>query len=197
MTARRRSFLLLALLVAGLSIAGYAWRQHKRYGHFAVHDAGMVYRSAWLKGEVFAELISKYQIRTIINLCNPDEMGHERCLDQRKYVQGAGATLVELPLPPTTTADVPEVEKLVEILSNPNSYPILVHCQHGVTRTAKVLAMYDILYKHKTADGSLADMPLFGRDSYNVAVYAFARDFEKRHATMFPDTAGKLDVLRR
>lgn len=197
MTARRRSWLLIALLVTGLSVAGYAYRQHKRYGHLAVHDAGMVYRSAWLDGDVFSELISKYQIRTVINLCNPDEMGHERCLDQRKHVQGAGATLVEMPLPPSTTADIPEVERLVGILSNPNSYPILVHCQHGVTRTAKVLAMYDILYKHKTADGSLGDMPLFGRDSYNVAVYAFARDFEKRHRTMFPDTAGKLDTLRR
>jgi hypothetical protein len=197
MTAKSRAMLLLGLVALGLSVAGYAYRQHKRYGHLAVHDQGMVYRSAWLQGEVFAELISKYQIRTILNLCNPDEMGRDRCLDQRQFVRGSGANLVELPLPPTTLAEGPEVEQLVKILSNPDSYPILVHCQHGVTRTAKVLAMYDILYRGKSAEASLAAQPLFGRDSYNVAVYAFARDFEQRNRKLFPQTAGALDRLRR
>jgi len=28
-------------------------------------------------------------------------------------------------------------------------------------------------------------------------VYSFARDFEKRHAQLYPTTAGKLDSLRR
>jgi hypothetical protein len=40
-------------------------------------------------------------------------------------------------------------------------------------------------------------MPLFGRDAYNVSVYAFARDFEKRHDQLYPQAAAKLDVLRR
>ncbi len=110
---------------------------------------------------------------------------------------GAGAQLYELPFPQGVEADAPEIKKYVEILSNPGNYPMLVHCQHGVTRTAKVLAMYDILKKHDTADHSLGQMPLFGRDAYNVSVYAFARDFEKRHDQLYPQAAAKLDVLRR
>lgn len=188
--------LALTALVAVVLGAG-AYRNHQRYKHFEVHDPGMVYRSAWLRGDVFAELIEKHQIRTIINLCEPDEMGHERCVDQRKFVGGAGARLVELTMPPTVEATDPAVAKFVEILSNPASYPILVHCQHGVTRTAKVLAIYDILHRRMTAEQSIAAMPLFGRDDYNVSVHAFARDFEARHGELFPQVAGKLDVLRR
>ena len=56
---------------------------------------------------------------------------------------------------------------------------------------------WDILKKHDTADHSLGQMPLFGRDAYNVSVYAFARDFEKRHDQLYPQAAAKLDVLRR
>jgi protein-tyrosine phosphatase len=89
------------------------------------------------------------------------------------------------------------VAELVEILSDPSNYPMLIHCQHGVTRTAKLLAMYDILYRGMSADESIARMPRFGRKDYNVGVYSFARDFEKRHAQLYPTTAGKLDSLRR
>jgi predicted protein tyrosine phosphatase len=195
--SKRVRWILAVAALAAVAVGGFAYRNHQRYKHLEVHDPGMVYRSAWLQGEVFAELIEKHQIRTIINLCEPDEMGHERCLDQRKHVRGAGANLVELTMPPTVDATDPAVAKFVEIFSNPDSYPILVHCQHGVTRTAKVLAIYDILHRHMTAQQSIAAMPLFGRDDYNVSVHAFARDFEAKHNKLFPDVAGKLDVLRK
>lgn len=196
MHLKRRVWLLLALAVSVVA-ADFAYRQHKRYKHWAVHEPGMVYRSAWLDGEVFAELIEKYQIRTVINLCNPDEMGHERCVDQRQFVRGSGAQLLEMPMPPTIDASDADVAQFVAILSNPNNYPILVHCQHGVTRTAKLLAMYDILFRDMTAQQSLAAMPLFGRDEYNVSVQAFAKNFEEQHSKLFPQVARQLDALKR
>jgi Tyrosine phosphatase family len=196
MFANRRLWVVCALLVAVMA-GGLAYRHHKRYRHWAVHDTGMVYRSAWLEADVFSEQIDKYQIRTVLNLCNPDEMGHDRCVSQRRAVEGAGARLIELPMPATTDARNAEVARFVAILGDPDNYPLLVHCQHGVTRTAKVLAMYDILHRRKTAAESLASMPLFGRDEYSVSVQAFAKDFEKRHAELYPLAAGRLDILRR
>lgn len=185
--------LILLIVVA----AGFGYRHHKRYKHWAAHDEGMVYRCAWLDPDVFAEQIEKYQIRSVLNLCNPNELGEQRCVDQRAAVQGSGAKLIELPMPATIDASDPAIEEFVEVLGNPNNYPMVVHCQHGVTRTAKVLAMYDILYRGQTAQQSLGAMPLFGRDQYSVSVQAFARDFEARHAKLYPQAAGRLDALRR
>jgi hypothetical protein len=193
----RRDWLLGGLgLCAGTG--GLAWyRQRKRYNHFEVHDPGLVYRSAWLDADVFAELISQYQIRSIVNLCNPDEMGRQRCVDERAAVEGSGAILHDATMPNTIDPADPQVARLVEILANPSNYPLLVHCQHGVTRTAKFLAMYDILYRHLSADESLARMPVFGHGEYTVSVYAFARNFEQQHAAQYPQAAGALEQLRR
>lgn len=193
----RRQWLWTTLGLAAASGGGLAVWRHKRYSHLEVHDPGMVYRSAWLQGDVFAELIDTHQIRSIVNLCNPGEMGEQRCLDQRKAVEGAGAVLYDCTMPNTIDPADPQVATLVSILSDPKNYPMLVHCQHGVTRTAKVLAMYDVLYKGMSADQSLKRMPLFGRDDYSVSVYAFARNFEKQHSDLYPQTAGKLDALLR
>jgi hypothetical protein len=178
--------------------SGLAYRQHKRYKHFAVHDANMVYRSAWLEPDVFRELIEEYQIRTVLNLCEPNELGAEQCVSQRQAVYGSGARLIEMPMPAQKLdpAD-PEIAKFVSVLGNPENYPLLVHCQHGVTRTAKVLVMYDILFRHKTAEQSIAEMPLFGHDDYPVSVRAFARNFESQHRQLYPHATNKLDILLR
>src|SRR5436190_21289580 len=114
MFAKRRTWIvgLVLLAVAGTSAFGY--RQHKRYKHWAAHDPGMVYRCAWLEADVFAEQIEKYQIRAVLNLCNPGELGEQRCIDQRKAVEGAGARLIALPMPNTIDASDPEVAKFVE-----------------------------------------------------------------------------------
>ena len=186
------------VLLVGAIAGGLSYRHHKRYKHLAIHEPGMVYRSAWLEAEVFREVIEKYQIRTVLNLCEPDELGAQRCIDQRTAVRGSGARLVELPMPAAMLdpAD-PAIQPFVDLLSDPQNYPLLVHCQHGVTRTAKVLVMYDILFRDMTAEQSLAAMPLFGREAYPVSVRVFAKRFEERHARLYPQAAGKLDVLRR
>lgn len=196
---QKRRLWIWGLLIASIATTGgLAYRHHKRYKHLAIHDPGMVYRSAWLDGDVFRELIEKYQIRTVLNLCEPGELGDERCVDQRQAVRGSGARLIELPMPAATLdpAD-PAVAPFVEILGNPENYPLLVHCQHGVTRTAKVLVMYDILFRRMTAEQSIAAMPLFGRDAYTVSVRTFAKNFEDRHGQLYPQVSGKLDSLKR
>jgi protein tyrosine phosphatase (PTP) superfamily phosphohydrolase (DUF442 family) len=186
---------LIAVIVTVAGGLGY--RHHKRYKHLAAHDPNMVYRSAWLDADVFREVIEEQQIRTVLNLCNPEEMCELR-VDQRRAVHGSGARLIEMPMPAATLdpAD-PEIKKFVTVLSNPENYPLLVHCQHGVTRTAKVLVMYDILFRGMTAEQSIAAMPRFGRDEYPVSVRTFARNFEERHRQLYPQALGKLDILLR
>jgi len=185
----------LLIVVAGL--AAWLVYQHHAYKHFAVHEPGMVYRSGWLDAEVFRELIEEHQLRTIVNLCEPGELTPEHWSSQRKAVEGSGARLVTLSMPMTVSLTDREIGQHLEILQDPDSYPLLVHCQHGVTRTAKFLAMYDIAFRNMTARDSLAAQPTFGRDDHNVHVRAFARDFEKRHRELYQAAVPqKLDILR-
>jgi len=196
-----RKTLIGILAVLGIIAAvggGLAYRHHHRYKHLAVHEPGMVYRSAWVEPDVFSELIEKHQIRAVVNLCAPGEMGEARWQAEREAVRNAGARLIEASMPVTIDADDPALEEHMAILSNPDNYPMLVHCQHGVTRTAKFLAMYDIVFRGKTAEESLSAQPLFSRDEHNVNVRAFSKNFEKQHAQIYPyASADSLKALRR
>jgi len=197
MFVNRRIWMWGIVLLAISVVAGLAYREHKRFKHLATHEPGMVYRSAWLDGNALREVIEKYQIRTVLNLCEPDELGHEKCIDERRAVHASGARLVEMPMPAASLdPSDPAIEPFIRLLRNPENYPLLVHCQHGVTRTAKVLVMYDILFRGLSAEQSIARMPLFGRDAYPVSVRAFAKNFEAQYRQLYPQTAGKLDILR-
>jgi protein tyrosine/serine phosphatase len=199
MFQRRSSTVLLAVLsLVVLAVCLAAYRHHHRYKHVAVHEPGMVYRSAWVEPDVMSELIEQHQIRAVVNLCNPGEMGEQRWVDQRRAVTNAGARLIELPMPLTVNAADPAIAEHLQVLANPDNYPMLIHCQHGVTRTAKLLTIYDIVYRNMSAEESLAAQPLFGRDEQNVNVRAFCRNFEKERAKLYPSAkAESLDVLRQ
>lgn len=173
---RKRILLGVCVLVpAVLAIAAWQVHLHHRYKHFAIHDPGKVYRSAWVDADVFEELIKKYDVHTVLNLCYPGEMG-DRNVAQRKAVEGAGAKLIEIEFPPNDTWDVdyPAVTEVERILDNPENYPLWVHCQHGRERTVKVLAMYDIRKRNLSAKSSLEPMPRFAMEHpWPIVVFAF------------------------
>jgi protein tyrosine phosphatase len=189
--------LLLVCTTAGAAV-GFLYHQHKRYKHLHVHEKGMVYRSAWLEPDAMQEVIEKYQIRTVVNLCAPGEMGVERWGAERAAVTNSGARLIELQMTLSTDASDPLISRHLAVLNNPDNYPLLVHCQHGVTRTAKFLAIYDIVYRRQTGEQSLAAQPLFGRDQHNVNIRAFVKDFEKKRRELYPTArADRLSTLRQ
>jgi hypothetical protein len=197
MFRKYRIWILMTVLIGSGLATFFLVRHHRRYKHLAVHEEGMMYRSAWLEPDAMSEVIEKYQIRSVVNLCNPGEMGESRWDEERKAVVNAGSRLIELPMPLTVDASDPLVAKHIEVLNDPNNYPMLVHCQHGVTRTAKFLTIYDILYRGKTAKVSLDAQPLFGRKDHNVNVRAFVNNFEDKHRALYPTaTAERHRVLR-
>jgi predicted protein tyrosine phosphatase len=193
---QRTQQILLLLVVAAVLVSAATYRNHQRYKHWAVHDPGMVYRSAWLEPDILDEMIETHQIRSVVNLCRPGEMGEQRWIDQRRATADAGAKLIELSMPLTVDAGDPAIAEHIAVLADPDNYPMLVHCQHGVTRTAKMLAIYDILFRSMDGRQSLTAQPLFGRDDHNVHVQAFVRNFEQRWQRLYPHVSpDQLQVL--
>lgn len=197
MFPNRLRLIVLLLFAVAAAVGGWMYHEHHRFKHFTVHEPGMVYRSAWLDPDAFAELIEEHQIRTVVNLCAPGEFPEKRFEDQRRAVRSTGARLLEMSMPTAVNPATPEIAQHIEIMANPDNYPMLVHCQHGVTRTAKFLAIYDMIYRNKTADESLASQPTFGRSDHNVHIRSFARQFEARRPELYPQAkADSLEVLR-
>ena len=194
--SRRRLVWCSIAISVGIAI-GFVLRSHQRFKHLAVHDQGRIYRSAWLETDALVDLIEKYQIRSVVNLCNPGEMGESRWVKERKAVFNAGARLIELPMPTSVDPTEPILKEHLAILSDPNNYPMLVHCQHGVTRTSKFLSLYDIVFREMSAEESLAAQPKFGRSDHNIHVKAFVKEFEKQHKRITSSvSAEKLKILR-
>lgn len=164
-----------ALLAIAAMAGGLVYRHQHRYKHFAVHDPGRVYRSAWVDADVVREIVETYRIRTVVNLCFPGEMGETRWIEERRAVAESGARLLELSMPELSDPTDPDYRPHIEALSNADNFPMLIHCQHGVRRTAKLLLLYDVLNRGMSADRSLAQMPLFGRENHGDEVVAFAR----------------------
>lgn len=165
------------------------YRQHHRYKHFAVHHRDAIYRSAWLEPDALREVVDRYQIRTVVNLCCPNEFDLPKWSEERRAAKAAGVRLLELPMPASIDPAGRDIAEHVNVLRDANSYPVLVHCQHGVTRTAMLIAMYDIMIRGLSAKTSLESQPLFGREHHNPIVWAFVRNFEDRHEKLYPETA--------
>jgi len=178
MFRKRQLWIVLLFLAAVAGTGGAIYYQKHRFKHFAVHEPGMVYRSAWIAPDALAQLIETYQIRSVVNLCNPNEMTPQAWDAERQAVTASGATLHAVPLPNSIDIDPTAWEAQFKMMADPNNYPMLVHCQHGITRTAMFLTAYDLVYRHKTAEQSLAAQPLFGHDRANVHLRAFGKNME-------------------
>src|SRR5262245_42365330 len=109
----------IRLTVAAVAVAAgfgaWAWWHNQHYKHLEVHDPGMVYRSAWLEPAAMNSVIERYQIRAVVNLCVPGEMGDPRWESERETVRNAGARLIELSMPMTVKADDPAIASHLEV----------------------------------------------------------------------------------
>lgn len=168
--------LMVAVLALGVA-SGYIYQQHLRYRHFAVHDPGQMYRSAWVSPDVMRELIERYKIRTVVNLCTPGETGECNWELERVVVRRAGARFLELPLPRDLNYERLAITPHLAVLQDSDNYPILVHCNDGLERTSLFITLYDMTVRGITAEKSLETQPLFGQTKQSERVREFCRRF--------------------
>ncbi len=182
-SAQSRKVTLLSVWIAflGICLVGVLYQQHHRYKHFAIHEEGKMIRSGWVEPDVIEEVVRKYQVRTIVNLCDGSEK-KERIDGERRAAEASGANLVELVFPANDTwhTNHPAVVDFENLVDDPNAYPMWIHCWHGKERTAKALAIYDIRKRKMNAEQSLARMPLFGTE-HPWPIVVFAHNYETLH----------------
>lgn len=169
----------LAAAVVGLVCVGIGVVEKRSMKNFAAHDAGRVYRSAWLTESETKSVVERFHIKTVVNLCLPEE-DPSRLAAERRALAGTGARGVLIPFPRNDTSNVdhPGIAAFEQLLADEANYPLLVHCYHGRERTAKALAMYDLRRRGMSAEESLAKMQSFAGRGQTGPVVEFSRNYE-------------------
>lgn len=133
-------------------------------------DPGRVYRSGQLTAAGFEEAILRFGIRTIINAQDeyPDPdlpFGYfdRQVVPERDLCLFLGARYVHLAPDLLPRHRVPRerpaaIERFLEIMDNPESYPVLIHCKAGLHRSGCLVALYHMEYQGWSASDAMQDL---------------------------------------
>jgi protein tyrosine phosphatase (PTP) superfamily phosphohydrolase (DUF442 family) len=115
---------------------------------------GAVYRSGCLTANGFRDAIEKHHIKTVITFWDedPDPVLKGSRFDRSSIKEselcksmGVDYKFIHLKLRPDYDPQV-AIDKFLEVMDNPNSYPVLVHCKAGLHRTGVMAAIYRMEY---------------------------------------------------
>src|SRR5690606_11089937 len=149
------------------------FRHHHRYRHVATHEEGKVYRSGWVDPAMLKELINRHGIRTVINLCPPGTRGEHHWDLERDAVRQTSARLLEVPMPLTVSEGRETIPTHLDAIRNPDNYPMLVHCQNGISRTSQFIALYDMTMHGLSAEEALSRQPTYVNSQSGEGIQEF------------------------
>jgi tyrosine-protein phosphatase SIW14 len=162
---------LFGTLIAGLIVGGplgYAHYRQVELRNFRVVREGVLYRGGQMRLDGVKRLIHDYGIKTVVTLrdaATPGEAPPD--LAEEKYCKAQEINHYRLPprnwsSPVGTVPAEENVRKFLEIMDNPENYPVLVHCCAGSHRTGAYCAIYRMEYEHWTNAEALDEMKACG-----------------------------------
>jgi tyrosine-protein phosphatase SIW14 len=135
---------------------------------------GRVYRSGQMTADGFAEAVRRFGIRTVVNLQDeypdpdvPRNFLDRNTLPETEVCRQLGLRYVWIPpdLVPRQKSDVQRpaaVDRFLEIMDDPDAYPVLVHCRAGLHRTGCMIAVYRMEYEGWTPRRAFEEMKANG-----------------------------------
>lgn len=140
--AWRVASLCLAVLLGGAAAGGvlYGWWALVEH-RFAAVTEGQVYRSAAMPPEQLLEEVRAHGIRAVVDL----RSGGPEVEAEHAALTAAGVKHFHVP---SRQVPRPEtIEAFLEIVSNQENRPLLVHCEHGVGRAPLYAALYRVEFE--------------------------------------------------
>jgi tyrosine-protein phosphatase SIW14 len=153
----------LALIVGPVV---YAFHEEKQTRNFRVVRDDVLYRSAQMTLPGLKRVLHDYGIRTVVSLRfedRPDDVAEE------EFCRKEEVAFFRLPPKHWDTTDgpaeaEPNVRKFRDLISDPDNYPILVHCFAGIHRTGAYVAIYRMEREHWTNEAAIAELKELGYD---------------------------------
>lgn len=168
-----------ALAVILVAIPFVYYRQSYSHGkRLRVVTPGKVYRSGCLTAQGFREAVNELGIRTIINLQDeaPDPTLPYSFFDRSGITETQLCKELNVKfvfIPPDLIqrdkfpAERPQaIDQFLEVMDDPASYPVLIHCRAGLHRTGCVTAIYRMEYEGWSIARALQELKSHGFGEY-------------------------------
>ena len=144
--SRRKRIILSGIVAAAVCVAvgGFLlWWQDYPVHHFGIVREGVLYRSGQPDESQLAVLVRRHRIRTVVNLRGqaPDKDWYRR---EVAFCQGRGIKLVHVTMSKQQEAAA-NVQRVLDVVADPQNHPVLVHCEAGSARTGFVTAAFRIV----------------------------------------------------
>lgn len=178
------------VLLAGVGVA-CVWATDLRL-HFACVKAGVLYRSGQPSGSQLAAMVSRHNIRTVVNLRKADAIEKDKKARQEKdFAKAHGVRFVNIPYNDTDAGT--QIPEFLALVADPANQPVLVHCAQGIERSGVMVAAFRMKTEGWSLARALDEMRRFGfkrekSPGMQKAVETFAATLSPSQAPAPPPT---------
>jgi hypothetical protein len=149
----------------------YVYAHNKRLREV---EPGKVYRSGQMTAEGFADAVKQLHLRTIINLQDdhPDP-SLDRCffgggtIKESELCRQLGVRYIVIAPDLISRLKTPEqrpaaIDQFLQVLDDPDVYPVLWHCRAGLNRTGVMTAVYRMEYNGWSPGAAIEELKANG-----------------------------------
>lgn len=152
--------ILTSLVITGL-IVHHKFFEWKRWH---VVSEGVLYRSGILHDWQVESALRDRGIKTVFSFTHTNNSAEQRICDahgvRREYCY----------LPGDGVGPDDPYLRFLEVMQDPNNYPVLVHCSAGVQRTGGAVALYRVVYEGWDFDRAIEEMIAKGNEGEEVQI---------------------------
>jgi len=193
-----RGILSLGIIAMILGIpAAYYRASYAHAKRFREVSPGKVYRSGQLTASGLRDVIHRHNIRTVINLQEeardpllPETWQARPSIRESDICQQLGIRYVALdggvlaPPGPAGLNRPPVIDEFLELLDDPENYPVLIHCKAGLHRTGLLTAVYRMEYDGWSVADAVEELRANGFGTFaataaNLYVQQFILNYER------------------
>lgn len=149
----KKKILIGVFLVVLAGVGKYVYDMHINH-NFETITENKVYKSGVIPPDEIADYVEKYNIKSIVDLRFPgtgDDVNNPEIPAELTAEKEAIAKLKGVNYFNNGSDQIPTQQNLdyfFKIMDNPENYPVLLHCYHGVGRAEMYSALYRIEYEN-------------------------------------------------
>jgi len=141
------------LIVVGIiAVAAGAYKIYDVYFNyrFMTISEGKVYKSGVIPPDKIADFVEKHHIKSIVDLRGPVTQDKINNPENWTEINAEKKATAEIPglnyfnIPSEQVPKKENLDKFYKVIDNPDNYPILIHCYHGIGRAQVYSAIYRI-----------------------------------------------------